>query len=159
MDTYEPVCGACVRDGVEDGAEGGWYLVGGREIRAGKRGSSNSLRARSNREEAGERQEAESRRVREGRNLPGGCFACSHPLLAVLFKKLASSLRERYPPTPLYRAARLGSRTVTASSSEREGYLFGVHSSKGVIALCALSNLYGGSKNRTIARRDTNDGS
>lgn len=47
---------ACVRDGVEDGAEGGWYLVGGREIRAGERGSSNSLRARSNREEADERQ-------------------------------------------------------------------------------------------------------
>lgn len=36
---------------------------------------------------------AESQRVREGRN--GGCFACSHPLLAVLFKKLASSRRER----------------------------------------------------------------
>lgn len=69
VDTYETVCGACVRDGVEDGAEGGWYLVGGREIRAGKRGSSNSLRARSNREEAGERQEGgEPARVREGQS-------------------------------------------------------------------------------------------
>lgn len=29
------VCSTCGREVEEDGAKGGWYLVGGREIRAG----------------------------------------------------------------------------------------------------------------------------
>lgn len=88
----------CVTRGVEDGAEGGWYLVGGREIRAGSRGSSNSLRARAI-ESRGSKRETESGRERVGQGkCARGRFACSQPpFRAVLFKKLASSPRRNVP--------------------------------------------------------------
>lgn len=102
----DAVCAWC---GVVDGAEKVvGILLEGEKYELAARGSSNSLRARSNREEASLRQSGGAERGgREGGGVTArGCFACSHPRFAVLFKKLAS------PPSRLERSHRRFYRTA-----------------------------------------------
>jgi len=62
-------------------------LLEGEKYELAARGSSNSLRARSNREEVSVRQRGDGEKDGIAMRV---CFACSHPFFAVLFKKLAS---------------------------------------------------------------------
>lgn len=104
-------------------------LLEGEKYELAARGSSNSLRARSNREEASLRQSGGAGAAgREGGGVTarGGCFACSHPRSAVLFKKLASPLpRLEFPPTSLYRTAR--NRSVASRKQPRERFVRDIH--------------------------------
>lgn len=134
----------CVTRGVEDGAEGGWYLVGGREIRAGSRGSSNSLRARAI-ESRGSKCETKRRRtgvnVWDKVNAYGVVSPVRNPLFVVLFKKLASSPRRNVPAN-----AALSCSSGLAVGNKREDSLLGINMQLMIICVLIINYLYDVSK-------------
>lgn len=116
---WDIVCAWCK---VVDGAEGGWYLVGGREIRAGSSRLFQQLACTI--KSGGSERETEKQWAGGGKKdrvAARGCFACSHPLFAALFKKISFS-------TALEQCRRYRSyNSERASRSKWENNLFGIH--------------------------------
>lgn len=115
----------------------------GEKYEPAARGSSNSLRARSNREEAGVRDREGCRARRTVHPRARGSFVCSHPLFVVLFKKLASSPRLSVPAD----IAAL-SRAFQDARNKREGNTGHTYESTRH-EFCIFNNLYTACRNKT----------